>query len=250
VNSSSIDGGPSVSLDGLSLYFHSTRPDGLNSGDLYVATRATTSNAFGTPVSLGVGVNSAFVDANPFISADGLTLVFGSERPGGFTDADLYIAMRPNTSVPFGAAVNLGPTVNGFDGHFSPSLSADGLGLYFVGSDGTNADLYVSTRASLNDPWGAPVNLGPNVNSTSSEDFGEFARDGKSILFISDRSGVDRLYEAATVPEPSTFALVACGLIACLSAHRRSERRTRIRAGMLPYKKENVPILSAPSKCE
>jgi Tol biopolymer transport system component len=220
VNSSSRDAGPSTPLDGLSLYFHSTRPGGLGDRDIYVATRATTNDSFASPVSLGHGVNSQFNDGTAAISADGLTLVFASDRPGGFSDQDLYIATRPNVSAPFGAAANLGSTINRFVGHGSPSFSADSLSLFFAAYDGVNTDLYASTRGSLNDPWGAPVNLGPNVNSPFSEDFGEFARDGKSIVFISDRSGIDRLYEAAVVPEPSALALAACclvfvGLAAC-----------------------------------
>ena len=55
VNSSSFDLGPTISLDGLSLFFNSRRPGGLGEGDLYVVTRATTSDAFGAPVNLVPG---------------------------------------------------------------------------------------------------------------------------------------------------------------------------------------------------
>jgi Tol biopolymer transport system component len=215
VNSSSFDAGPSISQDGLSLYFHSTRPGSLGDRNLYVATRATTNDAFGAPVSLGPGVNSSSLDANPSTSADGLTLVFQSDRPG-FTGQDLFVATRPNTSVPFGAVQNLGPTINRFVGQGSPSLSADGLSLFYAGSiNGAVADLFVSTRASLNDPWGDPVSLGPNVNTPSDEDFGAIAWDSSSIVFISNRSGGEDLYEAVVVPEPSTMALFVSGLCVC-----------------------------------
>jgi hypothetical protein len=46
--------------------------------------------------------------------------------------------------------------------------------------------------------------LGPNVNSELNEDFGELARDGKSIVFISNKSGENRLYEAAVIPEQTS----------------------------------------------
>src|SRR6476659_3739462 len=68
------------------------------------------------------------------------------------------------------APVWLGPGVNSASTEQGPALSADGLSLYFysgrsggVGSD----DIWVSQRASVNDPWGMPVNLGPTINSTS-----------------------------------------------------------------------------------
>ena len=70
---------------------------------------------------------------------------------------------------PFGPAQNLGPPVNslGF-GDYSPELSLDGLTLYFSSSRPGGlgeADLYVTTRASIDDPWEPPQNLGPSVNT-------------------------------------------------------------------------------------
>src|SRR3989441_3397041 len=65
--------------------------------------------------------------------------------------------------------INLGPLINaaGFD-QSGPALSKDGLSLYFASSRpgglGRN-DLWVAHRESRDDPWGAPQNLGPNINS-------------------------------------------------------------------------------------
>ena len=47
VNSSAFDGGPSISRDGLSLYFTSERPGGSGAGDLWVTRRATATGSFG-----------------------------------------------------------------------------------------------------------------------------------------------------------------------------------------------------------
>src|SRR5258708_3926769 len=64
--------------------------------------------------------------------------------------------------------VNLGPAINtSFDENES-SISTDGLSLYFTsnrpGGFGQSFDMYVSQRASLNDPWGPPRNLGLLLN--------------------------------------------------------------------------------------
>src|SRR5207253_3072207 len=60
--------------------------------------------------------------------------------------------------------VNLGPIVNTSSDDSEPALSPDGLSLYFSssrpGGFGPN-NIWVSQRASLNDPWGRPQNLGP-----------------------------------------------------------------------------------------
>jgi hypothetical protein len=52
VNSAVFDGGPSISADGLSLYFASARPGGEGMEDLWLATRRTIGDTFGPPVNL------------------------------------------------------------------------------------------------------------------------------------------------------------------------------------------------------
>lgn len=88
--------------------------------------------------------------------------------------------------------VNLGPVVNSAALDLAPELSNDGLSLYFgsarAGGLGGN-DLWVSHRASIDDPWGAPVNLGPVVNSTSNEAGANLSRDGHWLIFTSTRPG-------------------------------------------------------------
>jgi Tol biopolymer transport system component len=230
VNSSSLDGYSQLAFDGLSLVFQSERPGGRGEVDLYISSRATTSDAFGTPVNLGADVNSAAYDGGPDLSADRLTLVFDSFRDGGRGGADLYMATRTTTSAPFGAPVNLGSTINTSDWEFSPSLSSDGLALSFAsnrpGGHG-GYDIWLSTRSSLTATWGAPVNLGPNVNTQFQEDGPAFAWDGSSLAFRSDRlnpGGRSMLYQAAIVPEPSTLVLVTCcGTFAGLAFRWRGE---------------------------
>src|SRR5713226_6856200 len=71
------------------------------------------------------------------------------------------------------APVNLGPVVNTSFIEQGPSISKNGLSLYFqCGNCPTNigvADIYVSQRASVSDPWGPPQRLGSAINTTSNE---------------------------------------------------------------------------------
>jgi Tol biopolymer transport system component len=71
-NSSSGEGVLRISADGLSLYFASTRPGGYGGLDIWVTTRATKADPWGTPMNLGPPVNSSADDYAPSISADGL----------------------------------------------------------------------------------------------------------------------------------------------------------------------------------
>jgi len=131
VNSESSEWSQSISSDGLSLYFGSGRPGGQGSFDVWVTTRATKEDPWGTPVNLGPKVNSSSNDALPNISADGLILFFVSERPGGYGGRDLWVTRRATTSDPWEQAVNLGPPFNTSEWDHLPIISPDGSTVYF-----------------------------------------------------------------------------------------------------------------------
>jgi hypothetical protein len=185
VNSSAVEAEPSIPADELELFFCGDRPGGSGNWDLWVTTRTTTEDDWGTPVNLGPTVNSSAHDLAAKISTDGLELYFGSKRSGGFGGYDAWVTRRATKSDPWGAPVNLGPTVNS---EFSdgPSTSAKGLELYFKskrpGGYGDN-DLWVSIRTSTEDDWGTPVNLGPSVNTSFNESYPWIFADGLTLLF-------------------------------------------------------------------
>ena len=192
VNSLSDEAAPSIADDGLGLFFASKRLGGEGANDLWVTVRPTTSAPWEEPANLGPTINSSSNDAGPDISANGLTLFFHSDRTGGSGGADLWVSTRNRTDDDWGEPVNLGPTVNSSKREVSPSLSAEGLSLFFhsdrTGGSG-GADLWVTTRATTQDDWGSPVNLGPTVNSSYRDLDGDISAEGLSLFFLSDRPG-------------------------------------------------------------
>ncbi|MHC4192345.1 MAG: hypothetical protein ACYSUB_22180, partial [Planctomycetota bacterium] len=206
VNSSSADGPPATSPDGLELYFVSNRPHGADTGycDIWVATRETTDDDWGTPVKLGPPVNSSAWEGGPSISADGLELYFEdggpptwtgyTHRPGGYGGGDIWVSTRAIKNDPWAEPKNLGPVINtsAFEGN--PILSADGLEMFF-GSDRLrlgDVELYVTTRATTADPWGEPAHLGSTINPDNSpywDSFPEISTDGLTLFFSSWRPG-------------------------------------------------------------
>lgn len=127
------------------------------------------------PVNLGPVINSSAVDANAALSTDALTLYFVSNRAGGLGGNDLWLSRRQCLQCPWETPVNLGAPVNSDSGDGAPTRSQDGRLLFFfstrAGGIGS-ADIYVSRRVSTNasgDVWGAPVNLGPYVNTAGLE---------------------------------------------------------------------------------
>jgi len=162
---------------------------------------------FSTPIKLGPAVNSSAADGDTSISDDGLELFFEGRRPDGYGKGDIYVSTRETTSEPWGQAVNLGPPVNGSEWDNTPDISSDGLTLYFTSTRSGNWDLWVTTRATKDDPWEEPVNLGQTVNS-SAEDFApSISGDSLSLYFASNRPGGLGLRDIwvtrrATVSEP------------------------------------------------
>jgi len=185
VNSEGGAASVAISADGLELYFVSERAAGSGSADLWVAKRPTTEDDWGTPENLGPTVNSDAWDSEPAISADGLSLYFNSDRPGGHGEHDIWVTTRPTTEDDWSTPVNLDPPVNSPSWDSEPFITADGLSLYFdstrPGGYG-DSDMYVVTRPTRDDPWGTPVNLGPGVNTEAWEGCPYLSSDGLTLL--------------------------------------------------------------------
>lgn len=192
VNSHYWEASPSISADGLALFFDSDRPAGSGERDLYVTTRTTKDDDWGRPVNLGQLVNTPFYDGQPGISTDGCSLYFSSDRPGGFSNQDLWVTTRPTTNDQWATPVNLGSTVNSSAHDTEPSISADGLTLFFD-SDRPGGygswDIWMVTRASTDGRWRIPVSLPPSVNSVFSDGEPSISADGRTLYFCSNRPG-------------------------------------------------------------
>jgi serine/threonine protein kinase/Tol biopolymer transport system component len=214
INTTGPDGSACLSADGLTLIFDSGRPEGNGGVDLWMTTRANVSDSWDMPKNLGPAVNSSAADIGASITADGLSLYFGSDRPGGSGFWDIYVTTRVTISAPWEEAENLGPTINsvGFDGH--PYITPDGLVLIFC-SDRPGGfgdwDIWVTMRATSDDDWGAPMNLGPIVNTTFGEAEPFLSSDGR-VLYFSDwrlprpgGEGNNDLWQISIHPKPDSF---------------------------------------------
>ena len=96
LSSPASDVAPTIRRDGLELYLGSNRPGTLGGQDVWVATRATTSDLWSAPLNLGSPVNTVNFDAGPWLSFDGTELYFHSSmRPGNVSIRfDLWVARR------------------------------------------------------------------------------------------------------------------------------------------------------------
>jgi Tol biopolymer transport system component len=93
LNSEAVDARPSITADGLEIFFHSNR-SGSAGFDMYSSVRKSVLEPWSEPERLGNGVNSAASDFLGYISPDGETLFFSSTRDGGFGLNDIYMTRR------------------------------------------------------------------------------------------------------------------------------------------------------------
>ncbi len=201
INSWDYEYDPDISTDELELYFQSPRSDGYGNYDIYVSTRATTDDQWSEPVNLGPNINSSGTEFGPNISADGLSLYFNSSRPGGSGQNDLYVTTRKTVLDSWGDPVNLGPIVNTSFDDVNPSITSDGLSLFFSDWDGNNrpprsggfgqCDIWMTQRASLSEPWSSPINLGPQINNPLVQGAPDITNDGTLLFFSGYFSGMD-----------------------------------------------------------
>lgn len=195
VNSSASDSCLFVTNSGLSLYFGSSRTGTLGFLDLYVSERATKDGPWGEPKSLGPVMNTTGYDHLPFITPDGHTMVFSSDRAGGAGFNDLYTSFRRNAADDFGweAPVRIaelsGPTDEyGAWGFRDPATGA--LTLYFA-SDRTGGlgahDIYSSTLQA-DGKFSTPTVV-QELSTTVGDVMPTIREDGLELYLTSNRPG-------------------------------------------------------------
>ena len=116
-------------------------------GEIYVSEREKGAR-FGPATPVGELNDATANDIQPNVRADGLELVFSSNRAGTLGAQDLWVATRSKVDAPWSVPVNLGPAVNTAAAETRPSLSQDGGQLLFGRAPGPEggSDIYVATR--------------------------------------------------------------------------------------------------------
>lgn len=163
------EGAQCISPDGRYLFYTLCNTDyGLGSCDLYWAKRI--GEKWSRPRNFGEPVNSKHWESQPTIAPDGRTIIFASNRPGGYGGVDLWKTTMTEEGV-FTVPENLGATINTKGDDTAPFIHSDGKTLYFC-SDGRpgmgGKDIYYSTLMS-NGEWSTPVNMGYPLNTPADE---------------------------------------------------------------------------------
>lgn len=138
-----------------------------------------------------------YLDLEPFLSTDGLSLYFVSNRPLGnisteIKDYDIWYVKRESKNSPWSKPINLGLPINTKHNEFYPSLSKN-KNLYFTrdspDSKGKD-DIYVASWE--NGAYSNPVSLSDSINSDGYE-FNSFIAPDESYLVFSGYNREDGL---------------------------------------------------------
>jgi len=189
VNTGNNEGAQCISADGNYLFFTICSADfGYGSCDIYWSKWED--NKWSEPKNCGPKVNTKYWESQPSISADGKTIYFTSNRPGGYGGMDIWKTEMISEGV-FSEPVNLGETINTPYDEVSPFIHFDQKTLYFssnghLGMGGK--DLFYSKLQS-GEIWSKPVNLGYPINSYQDESGIFINAQGNVAYFASDRPG-------------------------------------------------------------
>lgn len=181
INTLANEGAHCLSADGMTMIF--TRCKLTGGCDLYVSQKDK-SGYWLAPVRLPEPVNSRYWDTQPYLSPNGKTLYFVSNRPGGYGKMDIWksdFLGNGHWSKP----VNLGPDINTPGNEMSPFLHYDGKTFYFASDylPGMGKfDLFITNR--INDTtWTKPKNLGYPINTDKDQYRLVVSIDGKNAYY-------------------------------------------------------------------
>lgn len=185
-------GTPSLSFDGTTIYL--TRwsvADGKKNSSIWFSRKAGSS--WGEPVMMNALINEAGYNAQqPFVMADGKTLLFASNKPGGLGGFDLWSATIDMNGTASNVQ-NLGSRINTPFDEQAPYYHAASNSLIFSsnGRVGMGGYDFFQSKGQLTN-LSEPVNLGYPVNSVKDDIYFVSRGDSKNILadvlLSSDRS--------------------------------------------------------------
>ncbi len=197
INTPGNEGAPTLSVDGQILFFTVCQDitgsfgagrKGFGGCDIFYSQKV--GNDWSKPYNLGPTINTKYRETQPSFGADGKTLYFVSNRPGGMGEHDIYVSVLKEDES-WGTPQNLGNTINSKGDEQSVCIHPDGKTLYYssngrVGMGGF--DIYMS-RKNEKGEWSKAINIGYPINTYGDENSLLVAGSGKIAYFASNREG-------------------------------------------------------------
>jgi len=137
--------------------------------------------------NLGPVINSKYSDFAPFVSADGKTLYFASDRPTGVGGQDGWLSHK--VAGQWGEPVNMGTPFNTELNEGPDCLTADEQTMFYTGCNRPTGlggcDIYMVEK--VGDSWSEPKNVGPPINTRYNDANASISPDGRNLYFVSTK---------------------------------------------------------------
>lgn len=159
-----------LTMDGKAILLAFARKKNSEDDDLYISFFEE--GRWTRPLELGEEINTKYSETTPFLSADGKTLYFSSDRPGGQGSQDIYLTRRlDDTWQHWRKPQNLGSPINTdeYDAYYS--IAAKGDYAYFMSGKGSlgKKDIFRLALEAQSPPGGGPVNESSQVGGAASD---------------------------------------------------------------------------------
>jgi flagellar motor protein MotB len=129
VNTNHWESTPSISADGKTLFFSSSRPGGFGGKDIWFS-RLNDKNQWTEPKNMGSTINTDGDELSPFIHFDGKTLYFSSDGRVGMGGLDLYVTRLKDDST-WTEPQNLGYPINTYNDEMGLIIESGGQKAYY-----------------------------------------------------------------------------------------------------------------------
>ena len=185
-------GGCTITIDNKRLYFAMMKQEGGNQPNCDIYVSENIDDEWKPIKKISPNVNHAvYWDSQPTISADGNTLYFASDRPGGYGGIDIYYTLRDPQTGAWSVPKNAGPKINTSGDEKTPFIHSDDETLYFSsnGLFGFGGFDIFYIRKNDKKEWMDAENMGYPIN-TEADDTGFFvSTDSKTGYFFSYNEG-------------------------------------------------------------
>lgn len=200
VNSEAPEYFPTLTVDQSQLLYTRlvTSSNGFQQEDFFISTNKN--DYWNTGIPMPPNINTYNNEGAPTFAPDGRTLIFVGcidprygygEGRRGYGSCDLFVTEKVGDK--WLDPINLPGAVNTANWETQPSLSSDGMTLYFIrgsirgsgNNNQRNGDIYMSKKQA-DGFWGEAVKLPPNVNTPYSESSVLIHPDGKTLYFSSN----------------------------------------------------------------
>jgi outer membrane protein OmpA-like peptidoglycan-associated protein/tetratricopeptide (TPR) repeat protein len=198
INSKFHDACIGLSPDGQKLFIYRSHKGKNSSGDIYESFLE--GKDWTEPIKL-VGLNTQYWENSATITADGKTLYFTSDRPGGFGGVDIYKSVMLDNGQ-WGKPENLGEPINTKYDEDGPYIHIDNKTLFFSSRGHETMggfDVFTSVFDEKSNKWSKPVNIGYPINTADDDIYFVWSADGTKGYFSSwreDTKGEKDLYIA------------------------------------------------------